>query len=355
MPIFGVRQLRPWWPVLVLLIAGGLAGQTITEYMPSPPLLLPGSIVAGPDGALWFTQDFPEAGIGRITTAGVFTEFHSSGVGNTLDIVKGPDGALWFTQVFSTIGRIDTAGSFTLFPGTANTAGIAAGPDGAIWFTTVITNSSFFYQIGRLATNGSVSFFPLPGPANINESGAPGAIVSGPDGALWFTRPDSSMIGRITTSGSVTEFPIPSRRRPAYIIAGPDGALWFTEGTAIGRITASGAVTEFPVPAVSSMTAGPDGALWFTETFLNKIGRITLTGALSEFPTPNASPGAITAGPDGALWFTESSGAVGRLALSPQPVATSVPALSTWGLVILGVLLAGWSTLVMTKAFRARI
>jgi virginiamycin B lyase len=163
--------------------------------MPSPPLLLPGSIVAGPDGALWFTQDFPEAGIGRITTAGVFTEFHSSGVGNTLDIVKGPDGALWFTQVFSTIGRIDTAGSFTLFPGTANTAGIAAGPDGAIWFTTVITNSSFFYQIGRLATNGSVSFFPLPGPANINESGAPGAIVSGPDGALWFTRPDSSMIG----------------------------------------------------------------------------------------------------------------------------------------------------------------
>jgi virginiamycin B lyase len=353
MPSFGVRPLRPCWPVLVLSIAGGLAGQTITEFRHSPPLYLEGSIVAGPDGALWFTQDYPEAGIWRITTAGEFTEFRSPGVGNTVYIAKGPDGALWFTQVFSTIGRIDTAGSFTLFPGTASTAGIAAGPDGAIWFTTVITNSSFFYQIGRLATNGSVSFFPLPGPANINASGAPGAIVSGPDGALWFTLPDSSRIGRITTSGSVTEFPIPSGRRPGSIIAGPDGALWFTEGTAIGRITTSGAVTEFPVPDVSSITAGPDGALWFTESFLNKIGRMTITGVVSEFSTPNP-PGDITTGPDGALWFTESSGAIGRLALSPQAVATSVPALSAWGLVILGVLLAGWSTLVMTKAFRAR-
>jgi virginiamycin B lyase len=100
-----------------------------------------------------------------------------------------------------------TAGAITEFrdPSVGNTLYLTNGPDGAIWFTIQRTNSSNLYQIGRLATNGSIDFFPLPGPANSSGSGGqPGGIVSGPDGALWFTLPDGSMIGRMTTSGSVT-------------------------------------------------------------------------------------------------------------------------------------------------------
>jgi virginiamycin B lyase len=64
------------------------------------------------------------------------------------------------------------------------------------------------------------------------------------------------------------------------IVSGPDGALWFTEGTAnkIARITTSGAVTEYPIPTASStalsIASGPDGSLWFTEFDGNNIGRL---------------------------------------------------------------------------------
>ena len=61
-----------------------------------------------------------------------------------------------------------------------------------------------------------------------------------------------------------------------FIVTGPDGALWFT-GTQIGRITPSGKISEFPLPSSSNggdITAGPDDALWFTEFGSNKIGRL---------------------------------------------------------------------------------
>jgi len=50
----------------------------------------PLSIVAGPDGALWFTEYYASK-IGRITTAGVLTEYQISS--HSDDIVAGPDGA----------------------------------------------------------------------------------------------------------------------------------------------------------------------------------------------------------------------------------------------------------------------
>src|SRR5579864_5791644 len=58
----------------------------------------PQGITAGPDGALWFTEIYGDR-IGRITTAGVITEYlvptaHSLPWG----IAAGPDGALWFTE-----------------------------------------------------------------------------------------------------------------------------------------------------------------------------------------------------------------------------------------------------------------
>ena len=79
--------------------------------------------------------------------------------------------------------------------------------------------------------------FPIPRPGTPADQ-----IVWGPDGAFWFTQPDSGQIGRISTSGQFTEYPLPTASSsPAGIVAGPDGALWFTEGTAkvIGQLRAS--------------------------------------------------------------------------------------------------------------------
>jgi hypothetical protein len=158
------------------------------------------------------------------------TLFSLSG-GDTQDaITAGPDGALWFTeQNANRIGRITTSGTITSFPvptPESEPEGIVAGPDGALWFTESRANN-----IGRITTGGASTEFPIRTPS----SGA-NEITVGPDGALWFVVAGGK-VGRITTSGTITDFRVPATAQD--IAAGPDGALWFTEVLAgrIGRIT----------------------------------------------------------------------------------------------------------------------
>ena len=352
-------RIRPRRPGLESLEGRELLAGVVAEYPLASPPTSPGAITAGPDGTLWFINDrvtpgsFPATilavSIGRITPAGVITEFPITTPGAyPSDITSGPDGALWFTENTSSgprIGRITTDGVITDFP--AGSIGvtpdnqmignITAGPDGALWFTeTSSSDGSPFHVgggIGRITTAGELSLFSIPS--------IPSDITAGPDGALWYTTlprlssPLKPTIGRITTAGVSTEFPIANYA--GQITSGPDGALWFTEGSIsgpmIGRITTAGVSTEFPIPTpdggASGITAGPDGALWFTEFEANKIGRITTSGVVTEFaiPTPDSQPSGIATGSDGDLWFTErGAGKIGQLSpvsLAP-PTVTSV-------------------------------
>jgi virginiamycin B lyase len=270
----------------------------------------PLGIAAGPDGALWFTEDYGNK-IGRITTAGAITEYAvPTGRSQPWGIAAGSDGALWFTELIGNkIGRIDIAGNIAEYPiPTANCypAGIAAGPDGALWFA-----EDNAYQIGRIDTAGEITEYAvLAGGAGPY----PYSIAAGPDGALWFTeRSDfGNKIGRIATSGKVAQYPVPTPvSNPSGIAAGPDGAMWFTEHAAnkIGRISMRGDITEYLVPTANSgpywIAAGPDGALWFTAA--HQIGRITTTGTITQYPPQVAGfLNGITAGPDGGLWFASS-------------------------------------------------
>jgi virginiamycin B lyase len=258
---------------------------TITQYT-LPSVSRPLGIAAGPDGALWFTEYYANQ-IGRITTGGAITEYRIPMSFMTFpnappnffspnSIGAGPDGALWFTfssfaSGSDSVGRITTAGVFTQYLLSAGRGpqGITAGPDGALWFAA--------NPIGRITTSGNLTEYPIP-----TASAGLMYIAVGADGALWFTEKNADKVGRITTSGAVTEFGIPTTSSaPAGITSGPDGALWFTEGSGnkIGRITTSGTITEYPIPTASSsprgITAGPDGALWFVEENSNKVGRIT--------------------------------------------------------------------------------
>jgi virginiamycin B lyase len=101
--------------------------------------------------------------IGRITTAGVVTEY-SAGItpGSVpVSITAGGDGALWFTEAYGPrIARITTGGVVTEYSAgiTAGSVlyGIAAGPDGALWFTEYVGN-----RIGRVSAPGlEVSSIP---------------------------------------------------------------------------------------------------------------------------------------------------------------------------------------------------
>ena len=75
----------------------------------------PQGITAGPDGALWFTNQSSDS-IGRITTGGNVTTFTGNGISGPDGITKGPDGALWFTNYYdNSVARITTAGVVTRF------------------------------------------------------------------------------------------------------------------------------------------------------------------------------------------------------------------------------------------------
>src|SRR5580658_6839578 len=297
--------------LLLSLPTIGSAQQVAIAGYPIPTAnAWPLGIVAGPDGALWFTElgtaPIHMGKIGRVTTAGVITEYPlATSDSSAAGITAGPDGALWFT-VWNSIGRITTEGVITEYPvPTANASpyGITAGPDGALWFTESEGNN-----IGRITTAGVITEYPVP-----TANSMPWGITAGPDGALWFTEASGSNIGRVTTAGVITEYPAPT---PYGITAGPDGALWFTEYEGnIGRITTAGAITQYPLPYSGSspfaIAAGPDGALWFTMEPASDIGRITTAGVVTLYPLPTPTrevggPGTIAAGPDGALWFTET-------------------------------------------------
>jgi virginiamycin B lyase len=204
--------------------------------------------------------------------------------------------------------------AISIYAGTAGGGplNIVSGPDGALWFTNGSKNS-----IGRITTSGTVTNFTDP------SISIPSDIASGPDGALWFTQQGNNTIGRITTSGTVTTFADPSINAPGGITSGPDGALWFTNflGYSIGRITTSGTVTNFTGPGISQpayITSGPDGALWFTNASNDSIGRITTSGTVTNYSDPSIDyPFGITVGPDGALWFDNYLGnSIGRITTS---------------------------------------
>ena len=307
---------------------------TFTEFPLPTPNSLPRSITSGPDGALWFTEGAANK-IGRITTAGVLTEFAVQG--NPSGITSGPDGALWFTEPNAgKIGRISVAGAITEYPLAANSrpSQITRGADGALWFTDQDRNT-----IGRITTAGVFSEFAIP----TAGSGLWG-ITSGPDGNVWFaeqtgnptTQGSRGAVGRITPEGAIAEFrsSIPEAT-PVAIVAGPDGNLWFTEFNAhrIGRITPEGLVTESErlpgeIRGPVTITVGPDGALWFVDDLIayGKVSRITTSWNLSEFVIPSAdvrSQG-ITTGADGNLWFTDRVGnKIWRLATGSSPAQCS--------------------------------
>ena len=95
---------------------------------------MPGTLTAGPDGAIWFGEGAGNK-IGRLTTDGQITEFPvPSTPGAPATIITGPDGALWFLEhLGNKIARMTTQGAFTEWPiptPDSQPQGLAFGPGG---------------------------------------------------------------------------------------------------------------------------------------------------------------------------------------------------------------------------------
>jgi virginiamycin B lyase len=148
------------------------------------------SVALGPDDAFWMTLsaegvDGLRDAIGRMTVDGSFDSWplprpHS----DPAQIVAGPDGALWFTeQAGYRIGRITTDGEISEFPLRPGLApvGIAVGPEGDLWFATD-------KRVGRVTTEGAIDTWPVPGADNLYN------IAVSEDGDLWITDGEAGVV-----------------------------------------------------------------------------------------------------------------------------------------------------------------
>jgi virginiamycin B lyase len=265
-------------------------------------------ITLGPDGALWFIDNYDigfAARVGRLAPDGSFTFFElPEGLTFLTQIIAGPDGALWFGSP-NRIARITTGGVVTEYGTSGSVTALAPGPDGNVWFNAG-------RQIGRITpSTGSIAYFetrPAPGVLVYGVRG----IAPGPDGAMWFTYsgdwPDppgsgGGWVGRITTAGTITRFQMATREGgEGRIAAGPDGAMWFTrtESGRIGRITMSGGVAECAASSRSQslfdIAAGPDGKMWFPES-LSGMGRVTTSDGVANCQAASGGPGGTDPGP----------------------------------------------------------
>ena len=331
-----------WWKIssvgMLFLLVGTLAACGTGSHGAAPPFpqgklsllhlpapyVLPGQIVLGPDGNLWFpaiayanfTTSKPAGAIGRLTPAGQFQMFALPDPNSyPTTITFGRDGSVWFTA-FQGNGKLNPPGDIQ----PSFTGG--------------------YSEIGSMTPDGKFRIFTLPSSISHNVSLA--GIAAAPDGNLWFTEnlvvggSTGQSIGRMTPAGIFSAFPL--HGLPAYsylrqVITGPDGNLWFSiEGSdpnynavgEIGRITPQGAISIFPLGkfnVLRDMTIGPDHNIWFTT--IQNVGRITMAGNVRMFdPNPHASPsyrislGGIASGPDGALWFSTANVAIGRVTTS---------------------------------------
>lgn len=173
-----------------------IATSAATEYTAS----LPGGIVAGSDGALYFTSCATNDNkIGRITPDGTITYFSSGLTANSLTnpdaaIICDPNGILWFLETsVNKIGKFDYAAAtiteYTIPTAGANCRnGITYGPDGCIWFVETDVN-----KIGRLnPANDVFTEFTIP-----TDNAQPWSCCIADDGALWFTEQGTNKTARI--------------------------------------------------------------------------------------------------------------------------------------------------------------
>src|SRR5262245_5893441 len=127
--------------MVLLSLLSSYARADITEFELPQPNGYPGKIIIGPDGNLWFAENFTGNRIGR------------------------------FKLAASTITE------FALPNPNSDPRGLAVGSDGNLWFTELKGN-----RIGTITVDGTITEFDLP-----NPNSAPSGGTQGLDGNYWFT------------------------------------------------------------------------------------------------------------------------------------------------------------------------
>jgi virginiamycin B lyase len=194
-------------------------------------------------------------------------------------IVAGPDGAMWFTESGANkIGRITNSGHFTecaIPTSNSHPQSITVGRHERLWFTEYSAN-----KIGRITTDGKIFEYAVPTP-----NAHPWGIVGGDDiFGSWFTESSDDKYAIIRNSGfPIIEFSLHHGAIPRGIAkVGSFGDIWLTEYGRNSVFRTTFPPIEFHIPTSNAGPAGiagpPTGGgvfpapVWFTEELAGKIG-----------------------------------------------------------------------------------
>lgn len=316
-----------------------LSWKQYAAQVPAPSALT--GIVAGPDGALWYTESH-DALLVRMTTSGSVTRYTLKSGGKLFlpgYLAVGADLRLYIAGCLvrgsqcgqAAIGVATTSGAFTAFrPPSGDGAGLvnrpALGPDGNVWFPE-------FFHVAKITPAGSITEYPDPSTSPPTPDTNAGA-AAGADGNMWVNFSPLGEVLRVTpSSGKLAGFKLVQTKTACGlsqndIAAARDGFLYAGCGSlnagvgGLFQISTAGASTYFTDAWGASFgpIVGPDNHPWF---FGDRSPNEQLgAGVFQEFlsgtnsiatylpPYPNANMAAIASGPDGNVWALDRTGFV---------------------------------------------
>ena len=289
-------------------------------------------LAADVDGTVWFARDDGhENTIVHMAPTGTVLSSMTTGANSGLkSLVIGSDGSLWVGLLrHPGIGRMTRAGVYTEFtwelPAGADKGqepyALVLGPDGNVWFTEPTSG-----RLGRITPLGQMTHFDLPPMKNVIGSYD---ITTAPDGGLWFTRFNDAAVWRASTAGNVVRHPLPNCPMTVLgiaVAAGP--SIWIGEVdylSSIGFAPRPHGIARLPLSSAPQFTCdAPNPSA--------PAPPAPATGATSsgfqEAPSSGgASAAAAKARAAGVRAPTSGSGAVvpaAPVALAPVPLAPDI-------------------------------
>jgi virginiamycin B lyase len=215
--------------------AGGYGGLMIsskpsgaqTDY-PIPGAHI-GGVVVGPDKNIWFA-DYGNNKLGRITHAGVVTEFALPSGAQPIALAVGKDKNFWIVDdVRNKIIKVNSSGVVLHSYGHGITTGespsrIVAAPDGNLYFSEGANSFTVNDKIARITLEGKIEEI-----GNIPPASAPNQLAVGKDKNVYFAMGRLQAVGKITLATSKVTFsylPMTNDQGTNAILEGPDERLW---------------------------------------------------------------------------------------------------------------------------------
>lgn len=247
-------------------------------------------------------------------------------------------GALWFPSGYGELGRMDLGGHFSQVPLGVNgyVQSMTLATDGSLWFDESQCPPGYVCNttaLGRMASGGGVTWYPLRNPADPTSSLEPaGDPVADLQDAVWVYSSWSAddpnapsacgvdgytYLFRVDGSGDETPYPFCGSPWPALSIAS-DGSPWFTSGyevaAILNRLRDDGSSVAYPLPGgvePDVMKLGSGGAMWFAGNPLSgtakgdDLVRFEPDGTSTIYHLPGVDPSGLAEGPDGEMWMTD--------------------------------------------------